>query len=311
VPGGHVIDPEPIDVVMCTWNSNKLHFRKCLLSIKKEVEVHHFIMIDRYSCDGTVEVVRSVFPNARIFQTTANLGTAQRIGIKHVDTRYFAFFDDDIELSEGWFRKIISLIKGGKQVAAVQGFTRYYPSYMDKARAFELSRQKGSVKEITDSGLTHDTVLMTETVKDLNPPQTSHSREDFLMTQHIIKKGYKWLETNQAQATHYRSANRGFLSDVHKNFLKEKWNGASDRLVRTHPSSSSRAIAPLLLNLLKNNLYSLIVSTVVSDPRIWALHFSGHFGYLEGFFSADENIAPHELHIARSTCSRAIVEKSN
>lgn len=94
-----MIDPESIDVVMCTWNSNKLHFRKCLLSIKKEVEVHHFIVIDRYSCDGTVEVVRSVFPSARIFQTAANLGTAQRIGIKHMDVRYLASFDDDIELS--------------------------------------------------------------------------------------------------------------------------------------------------------------------------------------------------------------------
>jgi hypothetical protein len=64
---------EPIDVVMCTWNSNKFYFRKCLLSIKKEVDVHHFIVIDRFPSDGTLEVVRSVFPDAKIFQTYANL----------------------------------------------------------------------------------------------------------------------------------------------------------------------------------------------------------------------------------------------
>ena len=108
-----MMDPEPIDVIMCTWNSNKLHFRKCLLSVKREVPVHHFIVMDRYSSDGTIGAVRSVFSDAKVFQTTANLAMAQRIGVKHVDTRYLAFIDDDIELSEGWFRKMISFIKGG------------------------------------------------------------------------------------------------------------------------------------------------------------------------------------------------------
>jgi glycosyltransferase involved in cell wall biosynthesis len=302
--GGSMMNPEPIDVIMCTWNSNKLHFRKCLLSIKREVPVHHFIVIDRYSSDGTLGAVRSVFSDAKVFQTTANLAMAQRIGMKYVDTRYLAFIDDDIELSEGWFRKMISFIKGRKQVAAVQGFTRYHPSYMDKPRLFELSRRKGQVKEITDGAYTHDAVLMTEAVKDFNPQQIIHSRGDFLLLQHVVKKGYKWFEMNQAQATHYRGADRGFLSDLRKNFLKEKWNGANDRFVHTHSCSCSRAIAPLLIVFLKTDLFSLKMSIVMSDPRISLLYFSGHFGYLKGFLSANENIVPYELHIVKSNAGK-------
>ena len=206
-----MMDPEPIDLVMCTWNSNKRHFQKCLLSIKREVDVHHFIVIDRYSSDETSKVVRSVFPDARIFQTTASLAEAQRIGIRYVDTRYLALIDDDIELSEGWFRKMMSFIKDANQVAVVQGFTRYHPSYMDKPRLLELSRRKGRVKEITDGAYTHDAVLMTKAVKDFDPQKIIHSRGDFLMLQHVVRKGYKWFEMNQAQATHYRGSDKSYF----------------------------------------------------------------------------------------------------
>ena len=43
-------DSELIDVVMCTWNSHRPWFHKCLFSIKREIPVHQFILVDRYSC---------------------------------------------------------------------------------------------------------------------------------------------------------------------------------------------------------------------------------------------------------------------
>ena len=43
---GRPIDSQPIDVVMCTWNSSKPYFRRCLSSIKREVDVHHFVVVD-------------------------------------------------------------------------------------------------------------------------------------------------------------------------------------------------------------------------------------------------------------------------
>jgi glycosyltransferase involved in cell wall biosynthesis len=288
-------DSESIDVVMCTWNSNRFYFRRCLASVKKEVDVHHFIVIDRFSSDGTLEVVRSVFPDAKIFQTAANLGNARRIGITHVDTRYFAFVDDDIELSEGWSTKLISLIKGGNQIGAVQGRARYFIDYLDKEQRFLLSRRKELTREITDRGYTYNTVLKTDIVRDFDPPHTVHSWEDFLMTQHVIRKGYKWLEVNQVQVTHYRDADRSYLSELRRYVLRAKWDGAGDRLVHTHQSSSGWLIANQLLNSSRTILHSLIIAIVVLDPRILPFRFFGQVGYLSGLLSPRKNMVPYKL----------------
>lgn len=299
-----MIHSELIDVIMCTWNSNKFYFRKCLLSIKREVGVHHFVVVDRYSSDRTLEVVRSVFPNAKIFQTNANLANARRIGIAHVDTRYFAFIDDDIEVSEGWFAELMSLIKGGKQIAAIQGSVKYYVDYIEKtserSKKFMLGLRKGHIIEITDRGLTNNTILATDIVRDFNPPSIIHSWEDFLLTQHVIEKGYKWVETDTAQVTHYGDFAISYLGELRKFYQRGIWHGAGDRLVHAHSSSFVRAIADLLLGSFKRILYSLVMAILASDPRQLLLRICGELGYFNGFFSANKNNVPYELHPARS-----------
>jgi glycosyltransferase involved in cell wall biosynthesis len=285
---------ESIDVVMCTWNSNRFYFRRCLASVKKEVDVHHFIVIDRFSSDGTLEIVRSVFPDAKIFQTAANLGVARKIGMTYVDTRYFAFVDDDIELSEGWSTKLICLIKGGNQIGAVQGSARYFIDYLDKEQRFLLNRRKGLTREITDRGYTYNTVLETDVVRDFDPPHVVHSWEDFLMTQHVIRKGYKWLEANQVQVIHYGDADKSHLSELRRYFLRAKWDGAGDRLVHIH-YSGCWSITNQLLNSSKTILYSLIIAIVVLDPRILLFRFFGQVGYLSGFLSPRKNMIPYKL----------------
>ena len=296
---GSTTDPEPIDVIMCTWNSNKYYFKKCLLSLKREVPVHHFIVVDRYSSDGTIDIVRNVFPEARIFQTVANLANARRAGIAHVDTKYFAFIDDDIEVSEGWFTKLISCLEGGKQLAATQGFARYQTDYMDKVQERELIHQKGLAKEITSRGYTHNTILRTEVVRDFNPPSIVHSWEDFLLTQHIIKKGYRWLKIYQAQVIHHRNSPPTLLGELHNQFLRAKWNGAGERFVHygSSPSSQKFVARVHMVSSFKALVYSLVTSFVASDPRILLLHIVGELGYLIGFFRFNENIVPYDLHI--------------
>jgi glycosyltransferase involved in cell wall biosynthesis len=287
-------NPEPIDVIMCTWNSNSAYFRRCLVSIKRDVAVNHFIAIDRFSSDGTLETVQSVFPNAKIIQTDANLAQARTVGIKYVDTRLFAFIDDDIEVSEGWFTSLVSLIRSGKQ-GAVQGVVRYRIDYLDKEQLFLLGRRKENVIEITDRGYTHNTILMTEIVRDFHPPPIIHSWEDFLMTQHIIGKGYRWLETDQAQVIHYRDFGKSYLNALWKYVLRAKWDAAGNRLVHLYSSSFGRQIAYLLSNSAKSILHCLITSIVIMDPRLLLFRVLGQFGYLRGFLSAEENAVPFEL----------------
>jgi glycosyltransferase involved in cell wall biosynthesis len=63
---------EAIDVVMLTKNSNKPWFRRVLATIKREIPVHHFIVVDGHSTDGTIDVVREYFGDrVKVIETKA------------------------------------------------------------------------------------------------------------------------------------------------------------------------------------------------------------------------------------------------
>jgi hypothetical protein len=59
--GGIMTYVDSIDMMMLTKNFNKPYFRRVLRAIKQEIPVHHFIVVDGYSTDGTVDVVKEFF----------------------------------------------------------------------------------------------------------------------------------------------------------------------------------------------------------------------------------------------------------
>lgn len=286
-------ESELIDVIMCTWNSNKPWFRKCLLSIKREVDINHFIVVDRYSSDDTVRVIESIFPNAIVIQTNVNLGLARQIGIKQVDTRYFAFIDDDVELCKDWFSKLITFMSA-RGIGAVQGFGRFSIDYLDKLQIFALRTiKKEPIREITTRGLTHNTIILTTLVKDFKPPSMVHSWEDFLLTQHIIKKGYKWIAVNQVQMIHYMNAPRniedGLLYVLIKSFQRAKWDGAGSRLVQ------AKTLTRFMFDPIRTILFGLGATMYTLDPRTFLVNIVVALGLLIGFFSFRDHILPIKL----------------
>jgi glycosyltransferase involved in cell wall biosynthesis len=67
-----------IDVVILTKNSNKPWSKRVLTAIKKEIPVHHFIVVDGYSTDGTIEIVRELFDRKIVvIKTLSPLGCAR------------------------------------------------------------------------------------------------------------------------------------------------------------------------------------------------------------------------------------------
>ena len=111
-----------IDVIMPTWNSNKPYFKRVLVAIKKYVPLHHLIIIDRFSGDGTLEIARNIFHEDElvVIRSSARLAHARWIGIKHVDTPFFAFIDDDVEVMANWFKECYRVISLSRRIAAVQ-----------------------------------------------------------------------------------------------------------------------------------------------------------------------------------------------
>jgi glycosyltransferase involved in cell wall biosynthesis len=285
---------DSIDVVMCTWKSNSAYFKRCLESINRVVRVNNFIVLDRFSTDGTIESILEVFPKADIIQTEANLACARAMGIKKVETEYFAFVDDDILVLDDWFENLFSLIKSSNKVGAVQGAVNYSIDFLEKEQSFMQRRKKHGILEITGRGYTHNTILATELVRDFNPPQTLHSWEDYLLTQHIIKKGYKWLQTSQTQAIHFRDFGDSFTFELKKYFLRAQWDAAGNRLVHPEPSLIYQ-LKDVSLNSAKILFLSILTSIAILDPRLIMYRLIGQIGYLKGYLLASENAVPYEL----------------
>ena len=110
-----------IDVVMLTKNSNKPYFKRVLDAIKRNIPIHHFIAVDGYSNDGTIEVIREFFSDRLIVvKTKACLGLARYIGMRIVDTEWFAFIDSDVEILDGWYESAKPLMKLDR-VYGIQG----------------------------------------------------------------------------------------------------------------------------------------------------------------------------------------------
>ena len=110
-----------VDVVVITKNSGRM-LSECLKSVYKNVPVNRMIVVDGYSTDKTVEIVRQFqkeHGNVLLLQDKGTRATARQKGIDNVETEWFMFVDSDAVLCSDWFRKAEKYM--GQDVGAVWG----------------------------------------------------------------------------------------------------------------------------------------------------------------------------------------------
>lgn len=142
-----------------------------------------------------------------IVETSRPLGLARRKAISKVSTEWFAFIDDDVEVGPEWFKEVSSQIE--PDVGAVEGLLFNYGSHPDLMR--NRNRIAGSAKvtdlRVGDRGKTHNVLIRTDLVKDWNPSRPDlEAYEDWELTQHILKKGYKWRRIQKYLGRHYKTS---------------------------------------------------------------------------------------------------------
>ena len=129
--------PEPIDVVVCTWNSES-HLAECLRAVRANLPVATLWVIDRFSTDGTLAICEAF--GCRVVQEDCNLGLARKLGIDCVTTDVFAFVDSDYVVCDGWFDPIYDLEPvdpADPQLAPYRSFWCYGISYHKKTGKIE------------------------------------------------------------------------------------------------------------------------------------------------------------------------------
>ncbi len=275
-----------IDVVVCTWNSNRGYFRRCIQSIQHNVPIHHLIVIDRNSSDGTVETIRQLFPRAIVKISLENLGKARRTAVALVDTSYFAFIDDDIEIPEDWFIQLQKQLTA--KIGAIHNIP--YPSFLppeirkwDKWRAHwekkGVRNYEDKTIDVTSAnqqrfrGLTNNTIIRTELLGDWNPPEDLTSFEDWLIMRHIVEKGYIWRIIRDHTVMHHRPRKMSeHLTQMRWNLVGARISGFDSRGLRIRLAQSLIMIPS-----------ALIASIQYGDPRIMVYVFNLHRAFVDSY----------------------------
>jgi len=204
-----------IDVVVLTKNSEHM-LKECIEAVYENIPVNRLIVVDGYSTDRTLEIVREfqgTHGNVLVIQDRGTRATARQKGIEQVKTEWFMFVDSDAVLCRDWFKKAEKHI--GQNVGAVWGIEVW--STIKNPSILKLFLW--ITRKIFDlRGGTHDTLIRTELVKDIKIPSVLHVFEDAYIKDWITQKGYKLVACYDPYCVHYRPSSvwtiRGSLNII-------------------------------------------------------------------------------------------------
>jgi len=192
-----------VDVVIITKNSERM-LNECLKSVYENVPVNRLIVVDGDSTDKTLEIVRQFqneHGNILVIQDKGNRATARQKGIEQVKTEWFMFVDSDAVLCKDWFKKAEKHV--GKNVGAIWGIEVW--STIQNPVILKLFLWV--TRKIFDlRGGTHDTLVRTDLVKDIEIPKILHVFEDAYIKDWITQKGYKLIACYDPYCVHFRPA---------------------------------------------------------------------------------------------------------
>ncbi len=192
-----------VDVVVLTRNSEET-LKNCLDSIDKNVPINRLIVVDGYSTDKTLEVIREFneeHGNVILLRAKGTRGKARQKAIETVTTEWFVFVDSDVVLCNGWFEKAKKLIK--KDVGAIWGIEVW--SVLRNSALLKLF-ERITMKIFGKRGGTHDLLVRREAVQDIQIPSNLHVYEDAYIKSWICGKGFNVVSTYEPYCIHYRPA---------------------------------------------------------------------------------------------------------
>jgi len=191
-----------VDVVVLTKNSARV-LRECLNSIYRNVPVNNLIIIDGYSTDETLDIVRGFqerHGNVKLVQTGGARGYARQRGIEMVETDWFMFVDSDVVLCRDWFRRALRYVED--DVGAVWGMELWSVLLRSK-RALGLF-ERANIRVFKQRGGTHDILIRHEAIEGIRIPPDLHTYEDAYIKRWISKRGFKVIATYDPYCIHFR-----------------------------------------------------------------------------------------------------------
>jgi GT2 family glycosyltransferase len=111
-----------ISLILVTMN-RKDTLENCLKSIYKQTFPDmEIIVVDNASCDGTGEMVRSLFPDVRYFYLSKNLGATggRNYGVRMSAGQFCVFVDDDaVFLDDHALKRVVSYFRSDNRLGCI------------------------------------------------------------------------------------------------------------------------------------------------------------------------------------------------
>jgi glycosyltransferase involved in cell wall biosynthesis len=192
---------KPVDVVILTKNSQRL-LGKCIDSVYRNVLVNNLIVVDGYSTDGTMQIVREFqerHGNVIFVQDRGTRASARQKAMNMVKSDWFMFVDSDVILSKNWFSKAEKLVKD--DIGAIWGIEIW--SVLRRRRILKLF-ERVTMKIFEKRGGTHDLLVRRKAVEDIKVPYYLHTYEDAYIKSWICKKGYRVIGVYEPYCVHFR-----------------------------------------------------------------------------------------------------------
>lgn len=99
-----------LSIIIVNWNVREL-LRACLLSVARETTTpHELIVVDNASADGSVEMLRSDFPDVRLIASPTNLGFARgcEVGDAEATGELVLLLNPDTEVLKGAIDRMVA-----------------------------------------------------------------------------------------------------------------------------------------------------------------------------------------------------------
>jgi GT2 family glycosyltransferase len=118
IESSHV--PE-VSVVTLNWNGLQ-HLNPCYEALR-ELDYPHdkleLILVDNGSTDGSIEFMRSHFPQVRLIENGTNVGFARanNIGTRQARGQYVAFLNNDTRVDAAWLNELVAAVESDSDIA--------------------------------------------------------------------------------------------------------------------------------------------------------------------------------------------------
>jgi GT2 family glycosyltransferase len=110
-----------VSVVIVNWNGQR-YLESCLSSaLNQTYPDYEVVLVDNASSDGSVEFVRTRFPQVRLIALDENGGFAagNHIGIRASEGDFVATLNNDTEVAPGWLKALVQGMSAAPKVGMV------------------------------------------------------------------------------------------------------------------------------------------------------------------------------------------------